>query len=131
MARRRVTLLTNRSLFAAGVQELLLGVDGMTLSVVDAADPSAMRKITSQSPHVIVLDADEAPVWRLAVVRILELQPEARVVALSLNNAAIDVYRLKRVIPTDFDGLVRAIRGPLGRPRRDSPRKSRQPASPA
>lgn len=129
MPQRRVTLLTNRSLFAAGVEELLLGVDGMTLSVVDATDPGAMKKISGLRPHVIVLDTDGAVVGRADVVQILELQPQARVVALSLKRAAIDVYRMKRVIPTDLAGLVRAIQGPLGQPRGEPPAKDR-PASP-
>lgn len=123
MPPRRVTLLTNRSLFAAGVEELLLRVDGMTLSVVDATDPAAMKKISVLRPHVIVLDTDGAVVGRAAVVQILEMQPQARVVALNLNRAAIDVYRIKRVIPTDLGGLVRAIQGPPGRPRRERPTK--------
>lgn len=130
MPPRRVTLLTNRSLFAAGVEELLLRVDGMTLSVVDATDPGAMTKISALRPHVIVLDTDGAVVGRAAVVQILEMQPQARVVALNLNRAAIDVYRIKRVIPTDLGGLVRAIQGPPGRPRRERSTKD-QPVNPA
>ncbi|MBI2964671.1 MAG: hypothetical protein HYY34_00545, partial [Chloroflexi bacterium] len=130
MPRRRVTLLTNRSLFAAGVEELLLGVEGMTLSVIDATDPCAMKKVTGLKPHVIVLDTDEAPVGRVAVVQILELLPQARVVALSLNNAAIDVYRMKRVTATDLGGLIYAIQGPLGRLRRE-PTANGRPVDPA
>ena len=130
MSPRRVTLLTNRSLFAAGVEELLLGVDGMTLSVVDAADPCAMKKISILRPHVIVLDTDGAVVGRAAVVQILEMQPQARVVALSLDRAAIDVYRIKRVIPTDLGGLMRAIQGPPGQLRHER-RPKNQPVNPA
>lgn len=120
MPPRRVTLLTNRSLFAAGVEELLLSVDGMTLSVVDATDSGAMEKIAVLRPQVIVLDLDDDVVGRAAVVRILEVQPQARVVALNLNHSGIDVYRMKRVIPTDVAGLVRAIQGHVGQSRRAS-----------
>jgi DNA-binding NarL/FixJ family response regulator len=116
MPHRRVALLTNRSLFAAGVEELLLGVEGMTLSVIDAADPSAMAEIGRLKPQVIVLDTNDAVAGRAAVVQLLEQQPRARVVALNLNHAAIDVYRMKRVVATDVVGLLRAINGPDARP---------------
>ncbi|MBI4219689.1 MAG: hypothetical protein HY682_06050 [Chloroflexi bacterium] len=107
-----MALLTNRSVFAAGVQELLQGVHGMALSVIDAADPAAMKEITRLKPHVVVLDTDDEVGGRASVVQILEIQPHARVVTLNLSHPGIDVFRMERVAPTDLAGLVRAIQGP-------------------
>lgn len=114
MPARRVVLFSNRSVFAAGVQELLQSVPNVALSVVDATDPDAMKTIRTLKPDVVVVDTGDATAGRASVVRALEARPEARVVALSLNKQAIDVYRMKRVIQTDLVGLLCAIDGAAG-----------------
>jgi len=37
--------------------------------------------------------------------------PKAKVIALNLNRTGIEVYRVRRVLHTDLNGLLEAIRG--------------------
>lgn len=111
MRANRVVLLSNRSLFAAGVQKLLQDVDGLELSVVAAGDPEAAARIRHLAPSVIVLDSGDTSLGHEAIAQLLEEHPRVWVVALDLNRRGIDVYRMKRVLQTNLDGLLEAIQG--------------------
>jgi DNA-binding NarL/FixJ family response regulator len=107
----RVAILNSRSLLAAGVQRLLRGADGLKLTIVAADDPEAAAKLKQLAPKVIVLDSGDSSLGEGVVTQMLEEHPKARVVALNLDHAGIDVYRIRRVHQTNVDGLLEAIHG--------------------
>ncbi|MFQ5874115.1 MAG: hypothetical protein ACE5JL_09975 [Dehalococcoidia bacterium] len=111
MRAKRIVLLSNRSLLAAGVQRLLQDVDGLDLSIVAADQPEATAKIKQLDPHVIILDSGDTSLGQRPIAQMLEEHPRAKVVALNLNRDGIDVYRVKRVLRTTLDGLLEAIQG--------------------
>ncbi len=111
MRAKRVVLINNRSLLAAGVQKLLQGVDGLELSIEALDDPELARKLRKRDPGVIVLDSGDASIGDGAITQVLKECPKAKVVALNLDRTAIDVYRMQRVLQTDLNGLLGIIRG--------------------
>ena len=125
MGATRVAILNSRSLFAAGVQMLLRGVDGLELTIVAADDPEAVTKLKDLAPRVIVLDSGDASLGEGVVTQLLEEHPQARVVTLNLNHAGIDVYRMKRVQQTNVDGLLEAIHGKRNRANNQGRQRSR------
>ncbi len=118
MGAMRVAMFHSRSLLAAGVQSLLQEVAGLELSIVAADDPESGGRLRKLAPNVIVLDSGDASLGGGVIARILEEHPRARVVALSLDHAGIDVYRMRRVQRTNLDGLLEAIQGKRKRARK-------------
>lgn len=111
MRAKRVALMSNRSLLAAGVQRLLQGMGGLELAVVAADDPEVAHRLKKLAPEVIVLDSGDASIGEGVITRMLGEHPKARVIALNLNRPGIEVYRVQRVLHTDLDGLLEAIQG--------------------
>lgn len=111
MPNKRVALLSNRSLLAAGVQRLLQSMDGLELTMVAADDPEAAAQMRRHAPHVIILDTGDASLGPGAITRMLEEHPKARVIALNLDRTGIEVYQMKRVLQSNLDGLLEAIQG--------------------
>lgn len=110
MTRKRVVLVSNRSVLTAGVQHLLEDMHGLEVSVVSSDAADLQRRIRDLSPQAIVLDAEGAASQTM-VTQMLEQQPEARVIVLGLQRKNIEVYSLQRVLHTDVDGLMEAIQG--------------------
>lgn len=108
---RRVVLLSNRSLLAAAVQTLLLGLDGVELHTVSVDDPKALFTLQSLAPHVIILDSGDASLGEGIITRMLKEHSRTRVIAVNLDQTGIEVYRVRRTVETDLDGLLEAIRG--------------------
>lgn len=86
-------------------------MDGLELSIVAADDPEATSKISQLDPQAILLDSDDTLLGRGSITRMLEEYPGARIVVLNLYRQGIEVYRMKRVLQTDLDGLLEAIWG--------------------
>lgn len=123
MRAKRVVLLGNRSLLTAGVQRLLEGVDSLDLSIVAAGEPAAIARLHPPAPEVIVLDSGDPSLGEGVITHLLGQHPKARVIALDLNRRGIEVYRVRRVVETDLDGLLEAIRGKR-MPRKESRQKT-------
>ncbi len=117
MGTGRIVLLSSRSLLSAGVQSLLQKADSLELCIVPAEDPQAIARIRELSPRVIVLDSDDSSLGQGVITRMLEENPRARVIALNLKRRGIEVYRMKRLVRTDLDGLMGAILGKAQQPR--------------
>ena len=111
MRTRRVVLLSNHSVLAAGVQRVLQGVPGVELAVVAADDPQADAKVRRLAPAVLVLDAGDPFLAEGHVTRVLEERPGVRVIALNFGRTGVEVYRVRRVVQTSLDGLLQAIQG--------------------
>lgn len=130
---KRVVLFSNHSLLASGVKQLLQGVGGLELSVVMTSGQEFVPVLKKLAPDVIVLDTGDAFLGEGVITQLLAQHPKAKVIALNVNRAGINVYRLQRVMHADLDGLLMAIqgkavpvrRGPVPqRPRREGARHS-------
>jgi DNA-binding NarL/FixJ family response regulator len=127
MSTKKVVLLNNRGVLAAGVQQLLRGLEGVDLSVIDLDDRSLAAKIGEKVPDVIVLDTGESAVGQARIVQLLEQQPRAQVVALNVHRSEINVFRVNRIVRTDLEGLATAIGGADRlRPRRNATKTKKE-----
>lgn len=111
MPARRVVLLSNRSILASGIQRLLEDVEGILFSVMETRDPEWPVKLGQEKPRAIILDSGDASLGEGVITHLLEEHPRAKIIALNLNHTGMDVYRMKRVVPTDLEGLLHAIQG--------------------
>ncbi len=111
MRRRRVVLLSNRSLFVAGVERLLQNVSDVELNVLPADHPQLSQEVGRFAPQVIILDSGAAQPGEEAIGRLLAEHPRAKVVGLNLNEPTIKVFRMRRARHMDLEGLLEVIRG--------------------
>ena len=82
----------------------------MELSLVAADDAQWLARVRQLLPDVIVLDSGDATLGDGAIPCLLKEHPRARVVALNLNHAGIEVYRMRRLLHTNVAGLLDAVR---------------------
>lgn len=111
MRDKRVVLLSNHSLLATSIEQLLRYAEGFELSVIVADDPEATIKIKQVTPRFIIIDSGDASLGEGVITRLLEEHPRAKIVALNLNHKGIKVYQMKHLLQTDLDGLLETIRG--------------------
>ncbi|MBI4313139.1 MAG: hypothetical protein HY681_15390 [Chloroflexi bacterium] len=110
MNRKRVVLVSNRSVLAAGIQHLLEDMSGLEVSVVPADAADLQGRLQGLAPQAIVLDGEDAATSAV-ITQMLEQQPGARVIVLGVQHSNIEVYSLKRVLHTDVAALLEAIQG--------------------
>ncbi len=111
MRRKRVVLLSNRSLFVAGVERLLQDVSDVELNVLPVDHPSLSQEVARFAPDVIILDSGGATPGEGAIVGLLAEHPRAKVIGLNLNESVIKVFRVRRARHMDLEGLLEVIRG--------------------
>lgn len=110
MRKKRIVLLSNGSVLAAGVERLLQNIDRVEFSTVPGEDPEAVVTIKRLAPTAIVLDSGDA-LSKASITRLLEGIPKVRVIALRADQKGIEVYRMSRVWETNLEGLLEAISG--------------------
>ena len=98
MERKKVALITNRSLLASGVLRLLGNVDGLEVLPVNADDPECDQKIKNFAPSVIVIDSGDPSMGQALAFRLLNSHPEATAAALNVNRTALQPNPMDRVI---------------------------------
>ncbi len=103
-------MLSNRSLLTSGVQGLLHEMEEIDLHVVMANGPDVAGTLRGLEPRVIVLDSSDLSIGDGAIVHVLRDCPEAKVIAVNLDPAAIDVYEVRHILQTSLEGLLQAIR---------------------
>lgn len=108
---QRIVLLSNGSLMSAAVHRLLGADPGLEICVLAEHDPDIVAKLRDLAPRVIMLDSGNMAATASVITRILHEHPQAKVIALNLDRADIEVYRMKRVVRADAEGLLDAIRG--------------------
>lgn len=109
MERKKVALITNRSLLASGVLRLLGNVEGLEVLPVNATDPDCDQKIREFAPSVIILDSGDSSLGQAMTFRLLNRHPEATVAALNLNRTDLQIYRMDRVINCSPEELLEVI----------------------
>ncbi|MFQ5882195.1 MAG: hypothetical protein ACE5I9_06955 [Candidatus Methylomirabilales bacterium] len=110
MGRPRVFILYETCLFGRGMERLLK--NGKEVEVVGVASkgPRALARIKSLQPDVIIVEARKRmPEPCLLLPRLLQEQPQARVVRVSLEDSNATLYTGCRFImaqPQDFVGIL-------------------------
>lgn len=119
MGPRRVFILYRSGLFARGLGALLSEIPGLALvgmAPSASGDDGVRDSVQSSAPDVVVLEQEEAAL----LARVPDIVPDARMVALSLNNNRIRVYQCRELDGGDLEGVVDAImlaaEGVLGAP---------------
>ncbi len=111
MVGSRVFILYSHSLFARGVQSLLVQERGVEVVGVERDEPQAMDKIRDLRPDVILVDSGtHRRESCLTLSEIFQEMPGARVISLSLQENGIDIYDKQRILALTPEDLVRAIR---------------------
>ncbi|MBC8280335.1 MAG: hypothetical protein H8E48_06075, partial [Chloroflexi bacterium] len=93
----KIVLLNNRSLLASGVLNLLYAMEGVSISVVPSDDKDWAYTVDGMDPEILVLDAGDSALGDNPITQLLDLYPDARVVALSLDRDTISVYQVNKV----------------------------------
>ena len=109
MERKKVALITNRSLLASGVLRLLGNVDGLDVLSINADDPECGQKIKKFAPSVIVIDSGDPSMGQALAFRLLNRHPGATVAALNVNRTDLQIYRMDRVIDCSPEELLEVI----------------------
>ncbi len=109
MERKKVALITDRSLLASGVLRLLGNVEGLQVLPVNADDPECDQKIKKFAPSVIIIDSGDTPMGQGMTFRLLNRHPEATVAALNVNRTDLQIYRMDRVIDCSPEEFLEVI----------------------
>lgn len=104
---KSVVLLSNPQLLDAGVQGLLDRLEEAEVSIV-AADESGYwaREVKRRAPDVIVLDSKDFARQQEPLESILKEQQTLKVIAVNLDQTAVDTWRENRVLETRLEGLL-------------------------
>ena len=91
----RIVVLAHKSLFADGiVSQLRARASQVEVEKVDAGSENALERVRALQPQVILLDVNDADVFRRCPVpEILQATPGARVIQLDPNSDDILIYR--------------------------------------
>lgn len=113
MGKPRVFILYGASLFAKGLERLLKENAEVEVVGVGMQGRRALAQIRELQPHVIIVEAEKGmpePCW--LVTRLLQEQPEARVVRVSLEDNTASLYTGRRWVANRVEDLIRGILGP-------------------
>jgi DNA-binding NarL/FixJ family response regulator len=108
-----IFILYSNSLFARGLERLLEQHGGMKVEGVAAKTEEGLERIRALKPDVILVEAERGmpePCWLVA--RLLQEQPEARVVRISLEDNTASLYTGRRWVANRVEDLIGGILGP-------------------
>ena len=127
MDRKRVAVLTNKTLLMAGVGRMLTEQSGLEVSTISTDDEELMSKLSAFKPKVVVLDSEDALLAsRIPLEELLQRNPSPTVVALNLAQDDIRAFKHKRILRGSARDLLRIVsRG--GSRRRQAPNKEVPP----
>ncbi len=117
---KRVFMLSSQLLFSQGVEKLLQGVGSLEIVGRESDLTKALERIRELKPDVIVVDGqDRASAPAALIAEVLKEEPEAKVVALNLENEQVRVFRGEQHTAQTLDDLLELIdedrfgRGPI------------------
>ncbi len=108
-----VFILYDYPLFARGLERLLEQEGGVKVAGIAAKSEEGLVQIRALKPDVIIVEAQEGmpePCWLLT--RLLQEQPRARVVRLSLEDNTAALYTGRRWTANRVEDLVKGILDP-------------------
>jgi chemotaxis response regulator CheB len=105
-----VFILYDHPLFASGLETLVRRAGGVEIVGMKAKGEEALNQIRALKPDVIVVEAEKKmPESCVLFFRLLEEQPQARVVRVSLEDNTVTHYTGRRFVltqATDFTGVL-------------------------
>lgn len=104
-------MLSNHSLLSATIQSLLQNEANFQFYTVATDQPKMSSKIKQRNPHAIIIDSGDTSLGKDVITHLLDQHPKAKVIALNLDRRNINVYGVHRVVNSDLNGLMDAIRG--------------------
>ncbi len=110
---KRVLIFANHSVFWCGVQRLLINAGECELVAWEANLDGALECIRALRPDVVLVEKSRlGPDFRATVMRILDEGHGLQVVALSLEESTIRIYREERRVIAEAEDLVRVLAQP-------------------
>ena len=109
MERKRVALITDRTLLATGIQRLLEGSDSLEVLALSPGSPDYQERLKSFAPAVILVDSDESPPEEHHALRHFDTCPDATVGALNASHTDLQLFRRDRVVNCTPDDLIQII----------------------
>jgi TorA maturation chaperone TorD len=107
---KRIFMLSSQLLFSRGVEDLLRQQTGVEIVGHEADPTKAIEQIRELAPDVVILDSkDLASTPASLVALILNETPDAKVIALNLENDRICVYRGEQRTAQSIDDLREVI----------------------
>ncbi len=106
-----IVVLSHKSLFADGiVSQLRTRAGTVEVETVDAGIPEALERVQAVKPQIILLDLNEADVFRhCPVTEILRARPEVKVLQLDPNSDDIVIYSAARQRARGMSELVEVM----------------------
>jgi len=115
MNKPRIFVVLSMRLLAEGIQSLLSQYEDLELVGTEADLGRAIDSIRSVQPSVIIVDRNQlSPAGDITIDELFRACPEARVIALNLDENRLDVYNRHQVSAMEVDDLICAIRGAGG-----------------
>lgn len=106
----KIVVLYNQSLFSAGVEARLLGVDQFEVSHIETSEGAVLERLGDLSPDVIIVDRNDTGLL------LGELIPQIRkkihdfnLISLDLNSNEVNIYRQERRLALSGIDLIDAI----------------------
>ncbi len=111
MNKPRIFLMLSMGLLAEGINSLIGQYGDLELAGTEADVRKAIERVRSIQPSVIIVDRHQlSPGGDITIEELFSACPEARVIALSLDENRLDLYNRHQVIAMEVDDLIRAIR---------------------
>lgn len=109
---RRVFILYRTLMFAHGLKSLLSQAPGLTIVGLGPQEEGVWEDVLRLAPDTIILEVGEdTPLWRL-----VDAEPEARVIAISLNHNRVRIYERLSVQGKGLEAVISAIGQASGEP---------------
>lgn len=103
-------ILYSHSLFARGLETLLQGQNGVTVTGVELQGEQAFAHIKVLNPDVIIVEAEQTGFEPEQLLpRFLREQPRARMVRLSLEDNTAILYSGSRCTADSVDDLIQCV----------------------
>ena len=103
-------ILYSHSLFARGLETLLQGQNGVTVTGVELKGDEAFAHIRVLKPDVIIVEADQSGFEpEQFLCRFLREQPRARMVRLNLEDNTAILYSGSRCTANSVEDLIQCV----------------------
>lgn len=110
MGRKRVAVLTNRTLLMAGVGTMLTEQSGLEVNTISSDDEELMNKLSAFKPKVVVLDGEDTLLAsRIPLEALLRSNSSPTVIALTLAGDDIRAFKHKRIMRGSAVDLLKII----------------------
>ncbi len=127
MARKRVAVLRNENLLMAGVVSVLEAQPQLEVRDINTKSDDLIEQLAAYRPNVVVLEGEDTDLAsRVPLESLLQSNPKAIVIALTLKENDIRAYKQQRIVRANAEDLLNIIM--RGTARRRNTRKTEVPS---